>query len=136
MRWLIETAAMQRLTAQPGAPWRDKTRDLLERHHALQVDMRHRYGEFPVLDREFHLWIAGHLRNRFAEDFFDIVSLVFHYHYQWNRIDEHERNHVAVGEHIGVLTALAAGELELAQQRLRDHLRTSRESLIRSLQPQ
>jgi DNA-binding GntR family transcriptional regulator len=135
MRWLIETAAMQRLTAQPDPAWRDKACDLLERHRLLQADMQRRHREFPMLDREFHLWIAGHLRNRFAEDFFDVVSLVFHYHYQWNRIDERERNHVAVDEHIGVLSALVAGERALARQRLCDHLTTSRESLIRSLQP-
>lgn len=135
MRWLIESGAMQLLPARPDAEWRDRVADLLDRHRLLESEMQRRYLEFPMLDREFHLWIAGHLRNRFADNFFDIVSLVFHYHYQWNRLDERERNGVAVREHIAVLEALSDGKLDLARIRLRDHLATSRRSLIRSLQP-
>ena len=135
MRWLIEIAAMQRLPAQPDVAWHAKVSDLLARHRRLHAQIDERFLEFPALDRELHLWIAGHLQNRFAADFFDVVSLVFHYHYQWNRIDERERNAVAVVEHIGVLEALASGRLDLARHRLQDHLATSRTSLLRSLQP-
>ena len=135
MRWLIEIAAMQRLCEQDPVNWTARMMDLTEQHQRLQAEIGQRYLEFPALDREFHLWIAGHLHNRFAENFFDIVSLVFHYHYQWNRIDERSRNTVAVAEHLDILHALAAGETEGARLRLQDHLLTSRRSLIQSLQP-
>ncbi len=134
MRWLIENAAMQRFPEAPDPDWRDHVDELLARHRHLQADMQRRYLDFPSLDRTFHLWIAGHLQNRFADDFFDIVSLVFHYHYQWNRIDERERNTVALEEHLGILEALALAEPELARVRLCQHLATSRSSLMRSLQ--
>ena len=135
MRWLIEVAAMQRLPEQPDATWRARVSDLLARHRLLRTEVDERYLDFPTLDRELHVWIAGHLQNRFAADFFDVVSLVFHYHYQWNKIDERERNGVAIDEHIGVLEALHGGMLGLARRRLQDHLTTSRTSLLASLQP-
>ncbi len=134
MRWLIESNAIERLPDPPDPSWHIHVIDLLDRHRTMQADMQHRYLDFPALDREFHLWIAGHLQNRFANDFFDIVSLVFHYHYQWSRIDERERNCIAVQEHIGVLQALSEPNFDLAKHRLREHLNTSRQSLMRSLQ--
>ena len=133
MRWMIENAAMDRLQQRPDRAWSQQVTALLHQHRALQADIHARYLEFPALDRAFHLWIAGHLRNRFADDFYDVVSLVFHYHYQWNRIDERERNIVAMGEHLGVLEALSDSALEVARDRLRAHLTTSRTSLLRSL---
>jgi DNA-binding GntR family transcriptional regulator len=77
MRWLIESNAIERLPDPPDPSWHIHVIDLLDRHRIMQADMQHRYLDFPALDREFHLWIAGHLQNRFANDFFDIVSLVF-----------------------------------------------------------
>ena len=38
--------------------------------------------------------------NRFIDDFYDIITLIFHYHYQWNKRDERQRNEVAIREHL------------------------------------
>jgi hypothetical protein len=34
----------------------------------------------------------------FIVDFYDIISLIFHYHYQWNKVDERVRNRAAILE--------------------------------------
>ncbi len=44
--------------------------------------------------------------NRFMMDFYDVISMIFHYHYQWNKADEKERNTVAIHEHLAYIAAL------------------------------
>jgi hypothetical protein len=44
--------------------------------------------------------------NRFIDSFYDIITLIFHYHYQWNKQDERQRNEVAIREHLTYIDAL------------------------------
>ena len=44
--------------------------------------------------------------NRFIDGFYDIITLIFHYHYQWNKRDERQRNEVAIREHLTYIDAL------------------------------
>ncbi len=129
MRELIELAAMGRV---PGGhdPAFAATADLMiARHRAIEAALTERYAEFPTLDRDFHLWLISHLQNRFARDFFDIVSFLFHYHYQWDKQQETERSRIAIAEHLAILTALRAGKRETATKAMATHLATSRRSL-------
>jgi hypothetical protein len=32
--------------------------------------------------------------------FYDLISMIFHYHYQWNKRDEKQRNIAAMREHL------------------------------------
>jgi DNA-binding GntR family transcriptional regulator len=133
MRAIVETAAIGRSPKQPGAAWIEQVDDLIARHEALTEKFEQDYLSFPSLDRDFHLWLIAHLQNRFARDLYDVVSFVFHYHYQWNKSDERERNRVAVGEHLRILHALRSGDIEAARARLAEHLATSRASFVRSV---
>ncbi|MGO7557762.1 GntR family transcriptional regulator, partial [Rhizobium johnstonii] len=44
--------------------------------------------------------------NRFIESFQYVITMVFHYHYQWNKRYELARNDVAIREHLALIEAL------------------------------
>ncbi len=64
--------------------------------------------------------------------FFDVVSLICHYHYQWNKGDELERNKVAIEEHIAIITQLLAHNTSGVLAAMETHLNTSKVTLLRS----
>ena len=70
--------------------------------------------------------------NRFKESFYDIITLIFHYHYQWNNQDERQRNEIAIREHLTYIDALVGRNLSFAELACRAHLASARETLIRS----
>lgn len=129
MRDLIETAAFARMPRGGSPEISAMAEEMILRHHAVEGAIGHRYPEFAALDRDFHLWIIGNLQNRFARDFFDIVSFLFHYHYQWDKLGEVDRVRVAIDEHMSILTALRSGAMDAAQQAMTVHLVTSRHAL-------
>ena len=59
--------------------------ELIRLHEALTESFEENYLSFASLDRDFHLWLIAHMQNRFARDLYDVVSFVFHYHYQWKQ---------------------------------------------------
>ena len=61
---------------------------------------------FQRLDNRFHRLVNESSPNRFIDDFSDIITLIFHYHYQWNKADEKERNKAAIMEHLAYIEAL------------------------------
>ncbi|RYH08502.1 GntR family transcriptional regulator [Tropicimonas sp. IMCC6043] len=87
----------------------------------------------PRLDERFHRLLMELLKNRFADDFFEIVPLIFHYHYRWNKADEAERNRVACREHLAIIEALDAGDDRAALALFRVHLASSRRTLLASV---
>ena len=129
MRELIEMAAMTRMPHAGSAALTEAADAMIARNRDIEAGIARRYTEFAALDRDFHLWIIGFLNNRFAYDFFDIVSFLFHYHYQWDRNYEVERTRVAIAEHMTVLIALRSGAIDKAQHAMDVHLATSRRSL-------
>jgi DNA-binding GntR family transcriptional regulator len=102
-------------------------------HHALAAAIATRYAEFSELDERFHRLIHNASRNRFIIDFYDIIAMVFHYHYQWNKTDERERNAVAVAEHLAYAEALRSRDRLRVQTACRAHLASARETLLKSL---
>jgi DNA-binding GntR family transcriptional regulator len=106
---------------------------MIARHRDIEAAIARRHTEFAALDRDFHLWIIGFLNNRFACDFFDIVSFLFHYHYQWDRNYEVERTRVAIAEHMTVLIALRSGAMDNARHAMAVHHATSRCALTSGL---
>ncbi|HQT60688.1 MAG TPA: GntR family transcriptional regulator [Acidiphilium sp.] len=129
MRELIELAAIARMPRGGDPAIAEAAEALILRHREIEAAIARRYTEFAALDRDFHLWIIGFLNNRFAHDFYDIVSFLFHYHYQWDRHHEIERTAIAITEHLAVLDAMRAGSMSRARQGLETHLATSRASL-------
>jgi DNA-binding GntR family transcriptional regulator len=85
---------------------------------------------FPALDREFHTLLIGHLNNRFAQSLNDLVSMVFHYHYQWDKDEEMPRIQYAVQEHLAILRALARHDRAAALQTMQSHLDSARRTML------
>jgi DNA-binding GntR family transcriptional regulator len=114
--------------------WR-QIESMREEHVALLKDVSRRYHDFSELDSRFHRLINSAAPNRFVDSFYDIISLIFHYHYQWNKRDEQQRNEVAIGEHLVYIGALQARDPAAIELACRAHLASARITLIRSTSP-
>ena len=80
--------------------------DVIEDEHRACGAIATHFSEFSELDERFHRLIHNASRNRFIIDFYDVIAMIFHYHYQWNKVGERERNSVAVAEHLAYIDAL------------------------------
>ncbi len=103
-------------------------------HHALLADIDNRYMEFSELDERFHLLVQKASSNRFIIDFYDIISIVFHYHYQWNKTNARARNQRALEEHLDYIRALFSRDPVKIEKACRQHLKSARETLLQSIQ--
>ena len=92
-----------------------------------------RYHDFSDLDERFHRLIYDASRNRFIVDFYDVISLIFHYHYQWNKIDERQRNEVAILEHLDYIEALVSRDPGRIEMACKSHLKSARKTLLASI---
>jgi DNA-binding GntR family transcriptional regulator len=105
---------------------------LREEHASLLGEIDSRYHDFSDLDSRFHRLINSASPNRFIDGFYDIITLIFHYHYQWNKHDERQRNEAAIGEHLTYIDALQYRNLSLVELACRAHLASAKETLLRS----
>ena len=103
-------------------------------HYELLADIDNRYMEFSELDERFHLLVQKASSNRFIIDFYDIISIVFHYHYQWNKTNARARNQRALEEHIDYIKALFSRDPSAIEKACRQHLKSARETLLQSIQ--
>jgi len=133
IREMFEIRSALALVALPKSHgiWRDLSKMETE-HLAMQADIDNQYGNFSELDERFHRLIHGATDNRFIIEFYDIISMVFHYHFQWNKRDEKDRNRVAVEEHLAYIAALKSGDVFETELTCRRHLRSARETLLKS----
>ncbi len=122
------------LDAGVGSPEQLELIKLKEEHLAIVENIDAQYLDFPRLDEKFHRTLLKRLNNRFVGDFFDLVSIIFHYHYRWKKTDELERNLCAAYEHLSVIEALERGELDVAKARFVEHLGQGRRTLMASVQ--
>jgi DNA-binding GntR family transcriptional regulator len=134
VRELFEIRSALAFAKQPiDAPaWKSLAR-LEQEHKALLAEIKTRYHDFSNLDERFHRLINDASKNRFIEDFHDVISLIFHYHYQWNKADERERNAVAIAEHLDTIKALQTRDPKRIEAACRKHLASARETLLRSI---
>ncbi len=102
-------------------------------HLTLLASIEDRYHDFSDIDSRFHRLINTAAPNRFIDGFYDIITLIFHYHYQWNKRDERQRNEVALREHLVYIEALQTRKASLVQLACRAHLASARETLMRSI---
>ncbi|MDQ6436563.1 FCD domain-containing protein [Mesorhizobium sp. LHD-90] len=108
--------------------------DAMETEHVGFADaIALRYVDFSELDERFHRLIHNASRNRFIVDFYDVIAMIFHYHYQWNKADGRERNAVAVNEHLAYIDALKSRDRARVTTACQAHLKSARATLLRSL---
>ncbi|MEF0941925.1 GntR family transcriptional regulator [Rhizobium sp. BR 362] len=103
-------------------------------HVELLADIDRRFHDFSELDSRFHRLVSSASPNRFVDSFSDVISLVFHYHYQWRKHDERQRNEIAIHEHLAYIDALISRDINAIEAACRAHLRSARATLLRSTQ--
>lgn len=132
-RRILEMNSITQLLAVPeGDPVWSELSELLDKHLTVLDDVENRYTELSELDRKFHFIVQRASDNRFFMQFFDVVSLICHYHYQWNKGDELERNKVALEEHVEIITQLLAHNTSGVIIAMETHLNTAKKTLLRS----
>lgn len=133
-RQVLELNAIRVFTTLPDdhpawaalASIREEHLDLLQR---IEQD----FHDFSRLDGRFHALLNSVVRNRFVAEFQKVISLIFHYHYQWDKTMERFRNEAAIREHLTIIAALQARDTGEAKARARAHLATSKETLLTSM---
>ena len=132
-RKILEMTSIRALlTRAPEDPvWGDLA-SLLNEHLEILEDMDARYNEFPALDARLHRLIQNCSGNRFIEQFYEIVKFVCHYHYQWDKADEKERNTVAAQEHVDLIRKLLSRDFSGSIMSLETHLESAKATLMRS----
>nr|WP_321984314.1 GntR family transcriptional regulator [uncultured Lichenicoccus sp.] len=134
VREMFEQRSARRFIELPAAhpAWRELAR--IERlHRGAQQAGRIDEAAFETLDERFHRLIHSASNNRFVVEFYDVIALVFHYHYRWNKTDAVRRNMVAIGEHLAYIAALASRDRAAVDRACRAHLRSARRTLLESI---
>ena len=133
IREMFELRSAMAFAALPdNSPLWRQIEALREEHLSLLNEIDRRYHDFSDLDNRFHRLINSARSNRFIDDFYDIITLIFHYHYQWNKRDERQRNEVAIREHVTYIEALLSRNRSMVELACRAHLTSARETLIRA----
>ncbi len=133
-RLLLEVNAARCVTRLPESHpvWAELER--LDREHLDLLDrIDSDFHAFSRLDEDFHAVVNGVVKNRFIADFQKVISLIFHYHYQWDKQLERDRNRAAIGEHRRIIAAMQSRDPTAAEVAMQAHLATSKETLIASL---
>ncbi|MCS3431252.1 GntR family transcriptional regulator [Klebsiella sp. BIGb0407] len=134
LRELLETFSLSYFMKLPPEDNRwVQAKELLFQHKQLRDSVINNYRAFSELDRKFHHLLLSAADNRFVEQALDLVTIIFHFHYQWDNKDLRERNILAIEEHMIILNAIINHNEPLAMQELRNHLNTAKLSMIRSL---
>lgn len=134
-RMMLELNAVRQLVNLPPehAVWQELV-TLRQQHVDLLLHIDKKYHDFSRLDEMFHTTINGVVKNRFVHEFQKVISLIFHYHYQWDKSGERLRNEAAIQEHLRCIDALESRDEALAIEAATRHLATSKETLLSSLQ--
>ncbi|WP_322419459.1 GntR family transcriptional regulator [Mesorhizobium huakuii] len=134
IRVMFELRSAHLFSRQPDAsPLWDKLAALKVAHAELLKQIEIRFHDFSGLDNRFHRLVNEASPNRFIDDFYDIISFIFHYHYQWNKHDEQQRNQAAILEHVAYIDALESRDSERIKRACQAHLASARATLMRSL---
>jgi DNA-binding GntR family transcriptional regulator len=134
VREMFELRSAQRFVALPPDDPAWAALALIQKEHLALLEVAEaRYADFSELDERFHRLINDASRNRFIVSFYDVISMIFHYHYQWNKTDEKERNVAALKEHLAYIDALQSRDRTRALESCRAHMKTARGTLMRSI---
>mgnify|MGYP000948154908 FL=1 len=134
LREMLETHSLQHFLNLPDDdPRWLQAKTLLERHRILRDSIGSNFRMFSQLDRDFHAMLLSAADNIFFNQSLEIISVIFHFHYQWDESDLKQRNIIAVDEHMTILSALICRSDLDAITALRNHLDTAKQSMIRSI---
>ncbi len=133
-RLVLEMNAVRHLLSLPEDHqiW-GKLKEIRKEHEDLRRDLKDRYHDFSTLDEKFHTTINSVVKNRFVVEAQKLISLIFHYHYMWDKRDEQERNAAAIEEHLDWIDAVLAQDRAGSEEAVLNHLRRSKETLLASL---
>jgi DNA-binding GntR family transcriptional regulator len=134
VRLMFELRSAQRFITLPedDPVWRT-LKQIKQEHLTLLKEAQTRFADFSELDERFHRLINDASRNRFIVGFYDVISMIFHYHYQWNKRGEKERNIAAIREHLIYIEALQSRDRNTAMASCRAHMTTARSTLMDSV---
>ena len=133
-RMLLELKAIDVLIDLPQEhPVWSRLEEIEVEHHDLMGRIESNFHDFSKLDGKFHGAIHSVVTNRFVIGFQKVISLIFHYHYQWDKREERTRNRNAIGEHLRIIAALKGRDRDEAHRTAIAHLVTSKETLVSSL---
>jgi DNA-binding GntR family transcriptional regulator len=134
LREVMELQAVDRFVRLPPdhSAWSELER-LKHEHRGLLTEIETRYRDFSELDHRFHRLVSSAAPNRFFGGIQGLMSAIFHYHYQWNKKEERERNHAAVLEHLDYIAGLQSREILTARRACHQHLITARTTLLASI---
>jgi DNA-binding GntR family transcriptional regulator len=133
IREMFELRSARAFAALPlGSPLWQQIETLRNEHLLLLAEIDDRFHDFSDLDSRFHRLVNSAAPNQFIDSFYDIITLIFHYHYQWNKKDERQRNEVAIREHLTYIEALLSHSVAMTELACKAHLSSARETLIRS----
>jgi len=130
VRHLFEMHSLSRFMILEDADNRwQQLQILLQDHQTLRARADKDFRQFSQLDQRFHTLLQAANPNQFIHQFYEIISFVFHYHYQWDKGDEKERNKVAIDEHIDIISKMLLKDFRGATLSLEKHLNTAKLSL-------
>ena len=133
IREMFELRSARAFVSLPeDAPAWAALRAIADEHRSLLAAVEDRFHDFSDLDNRFHRLVNEATPNRFIDDFYDIITLIFHYHYQWNKRDERQRNEVAINEHLAYIAALEERDAERVEAACRYHLASAKRTLTRA----
>jgi len=134
VREMFELRSARRFAAlAPDDPAWGALRRLRDEHLALRREAEEKFADFSELDERFHRLITGAANNRFFLSFHDVIAMIFHYHYQWSKTDEKQRNVAAIDEHLAYVAALESRDPEIAARGCAAHLATARLTLLQAM---
>ncbi len=134
VREMFELRSAQRFVAVAADDPAWAALERIKREHLVLLEhAESRFADFSELDERFHRLINDASRNRFIVSFYDLISMIFHYHYQWNKRDEKQRNIAAMREHLLYIQALESRDRARAMESCRAHMATARATLIGSI---
>lgn len=134
---LFEIRKMFELHAIENFFSKETTSNLHRRFISLETAHMHiienideEYLNFPRLDELFHRTISNDLNNRFVDNFFELITVIFHYHYRWDKFQKKHLILEAAQQHMKVIQAVKSGDKELALSAFNEHLQLAKETLL------
>jgi DNA-binding GntR family transcriptional regulator len=134
VRYVFEMHSLSRfMTLNKDSKYWAQLEELLEDHIILKNEIDGRYQDFSLLDQRFHTLLQEAHPNQFITEFYEIISFVFHYHYQWDKRDEKQRNNDAIDQHIEIISKMLMNDYQGATICLEKHLNTAKQSLKKTV---